>query len=248
MSAACLRSEPVGGETARVCFEGTLSLSVCNIPVNSLVDLTAKGTHTVYLCSWLNGQQGKSCDVLFSPDGKGVGTFRFDLDCRIDDFDALKVQATMRMRDQETSNLRTVPLCSSYACMNTMLCGEEDAFRMRHPFVSGEFGDIAIRISNAKDFRNHPASVSMDSKPLFALKASNIGRIVELNKMFAEVSGGIQQNIRDSKAKIPRGVGTMVDGLSRYTPPPPAVLFLSLMLGTPAYILLFAQPGVRRSV
>lgn len=235
-------------EPVRVCVEGTLSLSVCNIPIESLVDLSEKGTHTVYLCSWISGRKGKSCDVHFPPEGKGVGSFRFDLDCGPDEFDALKIQATMRMRDQDTGNLRTVPLCSSYACMNTMLRGDEDSFRMRHPFAAGEFGDITVRISNATDFRNHPSSASMVSKPLLELKPSNVHRIVELNKTFSEVSGGIQQNIRDSKAKIPRGVGTMTDGLSRYAPSP-ALTFVSLMLGTPAYaLLLVVQPGVCRSI
>ena len=79
--------EPASG--VEVSFEGRLSLSVCKIPMGSLVDLSARGTHTVYLCCWIGGREGKSCDVTFPADGKGVGSFKFTLRCRLDDPDAL---------------------------------------------------------------------------------------------------------------------------------------------------------------
>ena len=239
--------EPASG--VEVCFEGRLSLSVCKIPMGSLVDLSARGTHTVYLCCWIGGREGKSCDVTFPADGKGVGSFKFTLRCRLDDPDALMVQATMRMRDQDTNNLRTIPLCSSFARVGVMLQGGDDSFRLRHPFMAGEFADVVMRISNAKDFRNHPASASMTAKPLFALRASSVDRITELNQVLTNVSRGLQSDVQQNKATVPRDVDTMLDGLSRYPPSASSVaLFVSLMLGTPAYALVVVQPGVRGPV
>ena len=233
-----------GGPRFRVSFAGTLVLDTCKIPTSSLVDLSETGDHPVYLCSWTNGDNGKSTHVSF-PRG-GSGTFSFDLDCCQGDFDTLKMQATMRMRDQETGNLRSVPLCMSFADMNKMLRGEEDSFRMQHPFVAGVFGDVTIRIANATDFRNHPASATVTAKPLLSLCVSNVHRVADLNQKLAGVSTGLQDSIKQNNANVPRGVESMLDGLSRYHPP--VLFFVSLMLGTPAYALFVGQPGVRRAI
>lgn len=228
----------------RVSFAGSLTLDTCKIPTGSLVDLTGAGNHPVYLCCWTNGGNGKSTHVTFPSVGSASGTFSFDLDCHQDDYDTLKVQATMRMRDQDTGNLRTIPLCMSFADMNKMLRGEDDTFRMQNPFAAGMYGDMTMRISNSTDFRNNPGSPA--SKPLLTLRPSNVTRVGELNKALGDVSAGLQANVKRNNAQIPRGVESMLDGLSRYHPP--VLFFVSLLLGTPAYSLFVLQPGVRRAV
>ncbi len=224
---------PGGDRTVQ--FEGTVQLFVSEMPEASFVDLTDSGTHPVFACCWIDGRRGKSAHVVFPPGG-GVGVFRVDLDFRDDDTDKLKVQLSMRMQDPQSANRRTVPLTTSCACVATMLTGMTDEFRMPDQWMEGNFVNVSMRILNHRDFRDRP----------LRLQPSKLGRLPEFNNHVKRVSDAFEANNVLNKTQFLHGADSMRDGSSRCLPPT-ALVFLALVLGTPAYALLCWQPRVLRA-
>jgi len=198
------------------------------MPEGSFVDFSDNGTHPVFACCWIDGKRGASAYVSFPSDG-GPGVFRLSLGLRDGDPAKLKVQMSMRMRDDETGNRRTIPLCCSCASLEPMLRGEADKFQMPDQFHEDRFARVEMRIANAHEFTANPLQ----------LRASALERIPEHNKCVTGISEFIAANNAKNETKFAKGTEGMSDGSSRYF-----LILLSLMLGTPAYTLLplLAQP------
>lgn len=208
-------------------FEGSLELFTSTMPESSFVDFSDAGTHPVYVCCWIDGQRGETAHVSFPP-GKGMGVFKLCLPFRDGDFDKLKVQASMRMRDDETGNRRTVPLCSSCAYIQPMLRGETDEFQMPDEFIDGSYARIRMSISNVGEFQKQPLQ----------LVASNLDRLQQLNAGVKRISAHIADNTAKNGMVFTKDGEQMKDGVTRY---PVILVAFSLLLGTPAYVFLLPQ-------
>ena len=211
-----------------VCFEGKVQLFVSDMPEASFVDLSRAGTHPVFACCWIDRHRGKSSFVEF-PTGSGVGVFRVELELRDGDPDKLKVQLSMRMRDSQTGNRRTVPLTTSCANINPMLAGRVDEMRMPDQFISSNFANVSMRIVNSQDFVSRP----------LVLSASKLDQIADLNKHVRRVSEEMEANNVKNNTKFLKGTDSMRSGDSRCLPW--GLVFLALALGTPAYAFLVLQ-------
>jgi hypothetical protein len=226
-------------------IEGEVKVFVNKMPIDSLVDFSETGTHQVYLCCWTDGKNGKSCHVTFasangvsggSSPNSGIGKFKMDMDFWDNDPDKLKVQVSMRMRDEETNNRRTVPLCCSYARVDSMLQGSVDEFKMPNSFTNSMYATVSMRVSNASDFRNHSDSENNPDKILIKMRPSSLVHLPQFNDKLCKVSNGMQAFLVKNNTKLPPGGMQMVNGLSRSVPC--QLLFLSLFLGTPAYVFV----------
>jgi hypothetical protein len=219
------------GEERVVRFEGSVQLFISTMPESSFVDFSDAGTHPIFACCWIDGGRGETAHVTFSP-GEPMGRFKIALKFRDNDFDKVKLQISMRMRDGETGNRRTVPLCSSCAFMQPMLRGEKDLFQMPDQFIDGSYARVSMSITNVGDFQ---------AKPL-RLRASNLDRLPEFNKHVAEVTAYMQGVMGKNNMSFPQG-SQMKNGETRY---PPLLVAFSLLLGTPAYVFLLPSPGQPR--
>jgi len=206
---------------------GSVELFTSTMPESSFVDFSDAGTHPVFIGCWIDGVRGETAHVFFQP-GVGVGTFKLALPFRDGDFDKVKVQVSMRMRDDGSGNRRTVPLCSSCAYMQPMLQGNTDTFQMPDEFINGNYARVSMSISNVGDFQAQPLRLS----------ASNLDRLKEFNAGIKKMSASIADNTDKNSMAFINGGEQMKDGGTRYTPPCLLLVALSLMLGTPAYVFL----------
>lgn len=200
----------------------------------------------VFMYAWVDKNNGASAHVSTPSDEDG-GRFALKMHIKDGDSPALKLHVSVRTQDQETKNFRTFPLAVSCSDLETLLTGQEDSFCMEDQFMEGNFVSVSLRMVNADLYRNHPASSTDPSKPLIKFGATALDKISECNKIMARISNEIQQNIDTNKMVVAPGFSNFKSGLTR-CPCPPPVLFLSLMLGTPAYVLLLPelQSGVWR--
>lgn len=195
-------------------FEGVVQLFTSNMPESSFVDFSDGGGHMVFACCWIDGKRGVSARVVFPSNGPGV--FRLSLPFRDDDPDKLKLQVSMRMQDEGSHNRRTVPLCTSCACMRAMLGGNLDEFRVLDPNITGDYAVVSMRIVNYAEFVGQP----------LRLRVSSLERIPELNASFRSVGAAIEENNKKNNTVFPRDAVTMKDGLSRWFGPPASLLLL----------------------
>ena len=233
-------SQPSGptGVLRTVRFEGTVQLFTGGMPESSFVDFSETGGHPVFACCWVDRDRATSTRVVF-PVGGGPGVFHVDLDYRDEDTDKVKVIISMRMRDDDSGNRRTVPLCSSCAQMTPMLSGESDDFKMLDQVYDSSYARVGMRILNLNDFEKQP----------LRLRASSLDLIPVFNRKIHELTSVIAENNMKNSTKFVQGGASMQSGESRYALPHPAVLFMLLFLGTPAhaFLPLSVQPAVQRA-
>jgi hypothetical protein len=233
---------PTGPDTTgthEVMFQGKVQLYTCGISETTFMDFSDTALRQVYATCWIDGERGKSAHVEFPVKGM-PGQFQLSLPFRDGDPEWVKVQLSMRMRDEETNNRRTAELCMSHADMTPMLRGEVDAFRMPNQFNEGTYADVALLIPNAAEFRNHPTSAQDMSKPLLTLSPSKLAGMVDHNKDMRKLSAAVTDVLHKNDGKAPPGGEPFLDGMSRL---PRALLALSLLLGTPAYVFFCPAAG-----
>jgi hypothetical protein len=192
-------------------FNGVVRVYTCDIPDDSIVDLSENGVYSVYVTCWIDSQRGKSAYVSF-PNRSHPGTFSLELDVKDGDPEKLKLQLCMRMRDEETGNRRTAELSTSYACLQTMLKGDIDEFIMPDEFSPGNKAQIAISISNAAEFRNYPGMSEDMQKPLLQLVESKIDSIQKFNAHCNMVSAVIGTNNGANRTRMPPGGDAFENG------------------------------------
>jgi hypothetical protein len=177
------------------------------------VDFSDSGSHPVFACCWIDGSRGATAHVAFPVTGPGV--FKLSLPFRDDDPDKVKIQVSMRMQDDSSHNRRTVPLCTSCACMRTMLAGDLDEFRVLDTNITGNYAVVSMRITNHVEFMGRP----------LRLRASALEQIPAFNESVRAVGAAIDANNAKNKTVFVKGTSQMKDGMSR--------LALSLPLSTP---------------
>ena len=227
------------GDVHEVKFQGKVQLYTCGISETTFVDFSDTSLRQVYATCWIDGRRGKSAHVAFPVKGM-PGQFELTLPLREGDPEWVKIQLTMRMRDEETNNRRTAELCMSHALLAPMLRGEVDAFRMPNQFNEGTYADVALLVPNAADFRNHPSSSQDMSKPLLTFKPSKLADMVSHNKDMHTLSASVTDVLHKNDCKAPPGGEPFLDGMSRL---PRMLLALSLCLGTPAYVFICPAAG-----
>ncbi len=233
--------------------EGTARVFTTFLPVDAIdqMDEPCKAPpRQVFMYAWIDKENGVSSHVSepFSEDG---GRFAFKMEIKDGDSPALKLHASLRTQDQESKNFRTFPLAVSCSDLEALLQGGEDSFCMEDQFMEGNFVSVTLRVKNADQYRNHLSCLTDQSKPFIGFGSTALDRIAECNEIMARISSQIQKNIVANKMVDAPGFANFKMGLTRCEPPPPThlappLLFVSLFLGTPAYILLL-QSGIRRA-
>lgn len=217
----------VTGSERLVHFEGSVQLFTSTMPESSFVDFSDAGNHLVFVGCWIDGTRGDTTHVTFQAGG-GVGTFKMSLPFREDDYDKLKIQVSMRMRDDGSKNRRTVPLCSSCAYMQTMLSGGADEFQMPDEFIEGNYARVSMSITNVGDFQKQP----------LRLRASSLDRLPVMNASIDRIGASIADDSVKNNLSYKNGGVQMKDGGTRCLKHSYVTVFISLMLGVPAYVFL----------
>lgn len=220
-----------------LCFQGCVIPYTNGIEDRRIEKYEDDGQHHVYVVAWANGGLATCAHVQFNQTDSGDmgGDFEFSLPFCDGDPNALKIQVCMRMRDEESNNRRTAELYMGYANLNKMLEGQEDCFGLRNQFVETKTARISISIKNAKSFRNHLSLRNNPAKPLLQLKRSAVFDVPRVNKDMEAVSKYVNGVLGRNQAKMPPGGEGFRDGITRY---PQLLVFVSLFLATPAYVLL----------
>ncbi len=203
------------GYTAR--FQGVVRVYTCEIPDDSIIDVSSTGINPIYVTCWIDGQRGKSAHVSFQSRSH-PGTFTLDLNLKDGDPDKLKIQLCMRMLDTETGNRRSAELGTSYACIQPMMLGQIDEFVVPNTFSPGNKVQVAMSLGNASDFRNHPDSATDMHKPLLRFTESKIDYIDQFNAHVNMVSATIGTNNGTNRTKMPPGGDAFQDGTTRCSP------------------------------
>lgn len=199
-------------------FEGVVQLFTSNMPENSFVDFSDGGGRPVFACCWIDKSRGESARVVFPACGPGV--FRLALPFRDDDPAKVKLQVSMRMQDEGSHNRRTVPLCTSCACMNTMLRGGLDEFRVLDENVTGNYAVVSMRILNHAEFMGRP----------LRLRPSALEQIPALNAMIRAVGQSIKENNQKNNTVFRDGAEQMKEGFSWYAAPASPFSFYPSMI------------------
>jgi hypothetical protein len=222
-------------------LSGSAQLFTANIPEECLTDMSEKGEQRVFLYFWLDRDRGCGASVDYAK----AGSFRKTIGILPEELDLLKIQAKICMRDNQTSNYRTVTFATSSTPLEPLVKGEEVQCTMRDQFNDGNFARIKIKATNAHEFANYSgaalAASGAENRPLIRFKRSALWDIAEYNQALAGLSMQIQSNMQANSIKAPPGGSMFADGISR------SALFLAFMLGTPAYTLTpWLQLGIRR--
>lgn len=232
-------------------IEGTARVFASMLPVDKIDSMFggSSAPKQVFMYAWFDKDNGASAHVAAPFDGDG-GRFKLQMFIHDGINPSLKLHASVRTRDQESNNIRTFTLAVSSSKLEHLLSGCEDSFSMQDQFMPGNFVQVSLRIVNAEDFRNHPSSASNTSKPLIRMGVSALDKIEASNQIMQRISNELQKSIKQNQMVMAPGVADFQQGLTRWNAPPLPlpVLFLSLMLGTPAYVFSLndaSQPGVR---
>jgi hypothetical protein len=234
-------------------LQGTVRLFTNNLPMDSFINLSNPGDHQTYTYCWIDGTRGSGAHVAFAAQG-APGVFNLNINLRQEDPDLLKMQACMRMRDENTNNLRTVTLAVSAVDLGKLLSGEEDHIVMCDQFIEGNYCELTIRLTNASDYANFKGPQAekglgllpvASTKPFIQLKPSSLRSLKDINEQVTTVSSRFIDAMGRFNVSMAKGGAPFYRGVTRSVPTP--VLFLSLMLGTPAYVFCpMTQPGVWR--
>ena len=247
-------SEPSSSSTHKyqINIEGKLRVFTSMLPMDKIDSMFggSSSPKQVFMYAWFDKDNGASAHVAAPFEGEG-GQFRLKMPVYDGINPSLKLHASVRTKDQESKNVRTFTLAVSSTDLETLLSGREDCFAMEDQFMAGNFVQVSMRISNAQDFRNHPSCANNMSKPLIRMGVSALAKVAESNRIMERVSNELQASIQQNKMVVAPGVVDFQQGLTRLPPfplPSKPVLFLSLMLGAPAYVFLLpaTQSGVRR--
>ena len=246
--------EPSSSSTHKhsINIEGKLRVFTSMLPMDKIDSMFggSSSPKQVFLYAWFDKDNGASAHVAAPFEGEG-GQFRLTMPVYDGINPSLKLHASVRTRDQESNNIRTFTLAVSSTDLETLLSGREDSFAMEDQFMPGNFVQVSMRIANAQDFRNHPSCADNMSKPLIRMGVSALGKIEESNRIMQRVSEQLQESIKQNNMVLAPGVVDFQQGLTRlpsFSLPSKPMLFMSLMLGTPAYVFLLSatQSGVRR--
>lgn len=233
-------------------LQGTLRLFTNNIPMDTFVDLSNPGDHQTYTYCWIDESRGAGGHVAFTK-GSAQGAFNLSINLRQSDPDLLKMQACMRMRDESTNNIRTTTLAVSVVDLGKLLSGEEDQIVMCDQFIEGNFCFLTVRLTNASDYSNYKGSHAgkglglTPAKPFIQLRPSSLRNLKDINEQVTGVSSRFADAMGRFNVTMAKGGAPFYRGVTRSALPTP-VIFISLVLGTPAYALFFPplQPGVWR--
>jgi hypothetical protein len=232
---------------------GRVKTFVARLPVNALQDLSGQDLR-VYLYCWIDSTRGQGghvhynpCDIASGPNQKPTHDGEFSISINVrerGDPDLIKIMGCLRMKDQETKNTRNATLAVSAAQLDRMLTGEEQALTMFDQFTPGNYTEVRIRVANAADFANHASAPVGSQLPRISFKRSSLWDIETVFRpAVMSASNGIMSVLVSNRMEPTEGGAPFLSGLTRF------FFFLSLFLGTPAYVMLHAagNGGARSS-
>ena len=253
MSAAVVANSKNSVKEYPLQLVGRAKTFVARLPVNALEDLSGQDLR-VYIYCWIDSTRGQGGHVHYNPcdiasdsrvKPKHDGEFSVSVNVRESgDPDLIKIMACMRMKDQETKNTRNATLAVSAAQLDRMLTGEEQALTMFDQFTPGNYTEVRIWVANAADFANHASTPVGSQLPRISFRRSSLWDIETVFRpAVTSASNSIMSVLVSNRMEPTEGGAPFLSGLTRF------VYFLSLFLGTPAYVLLHAagNGGVRRS-
>ena len=128
----------------------------------------------------------------------------------------------------------------SISCLKTLQAiGEDQSVTMYDQFCPSNYTEVVLRVSNANTFANHTSSVINSSqfgdRPLITFSKSHLWSMDVLDQEINNVTNSIQEKITKYAMKAPPGGDSFVCGQTRLEK---ALLFVSLCLGTPAYVFV----------
>lgn len=218
-TAKSVRSYPVR-------FEGSVRLYTCNMDEGTFVDFADPNDHQVFMYCWMDRDRDASSAVNFAAPG-APGEFKLGINLRNQDPDLLKLMCCMHMLDEESNIYRTITFAASAAQLDRLMRGEEQKITMRDQMKRDNYAEVTIKAVNAVDFAQ---SISFTRSALWDVPV--------LNAEAEKVSQAINANTDNNHMKLPPGGAGFLRGLSRYP-----ILFLGLMLGTPAYVFAPVFPA-----
>lgn len=227
-------------------LEGRARVYASFLPVDKIDSMGGETRdRQFFMYGWVNSDSGFS-SLVTGPYDEDGGSFAMDVSLKDHESPWLKMHASVRTKDQQTSNVRTFTLSVGTSDLKKLVSGEEDSFCMTDHFMEGNYVRVKLRAVNAQDFRNHPVSSGDLAKPLIQFGPSALEKIELSNRIMTRISNDIQRNMGMNKIAVAPGADNFMKGMTRSVRPalPRAQLFLSLFLGTPAYTLmpLYLQP------
>jgi hypothetical protein len=236
MSSLGLGAADPPGREFQIQLEGRVKTFASKLPVNALVDVSGEAVR-VYLYCWIDDTRGQGAHVHYNPSHIALeptnpalrhdGWYSLTLSVRDGDPDLLKVMACMRMKDQETKNTRNATLAVGGALLARLLAGEEQCFTMQDQFMPGNYTEVVMRVANSEPSGGGLSQLSLSRSSLW-----DIDTVFE--PVVTENSNRIMNIFVSNHMQPTKGGAGFLGGLTR------SVCFLTLFLGTPAYVLLLA--------
>ena len=237
------------------------------LPVEAFTDLSSSSSTRVYMYCWIDSERGQGAHVNYVPlDIAGAygranalqavgatnsrgdplaheGEFTMTLFVQDNDPDLLKIMGCIRMKDDQSNNTRTATLAASAVQLDRLLMGEEQYHTMASPFDPGNYTEFVIRAANASDYANSENNPEVSAKVHIKLSRSKLWNMPQYREGMQKVQENMGAKMEACMVKPAEGGASFLDGETRYDPPSKVhslVMFLTLFLGTPGYVLIAA--------
>jgi len=200
--------------------EGTVTFCTDGIPDGLL---GCEEGERRFLYGWKDGTWGVSAEVsggaaTGSPGcGAVAGRFKMAVEVRQGDSELLKLQASSRLQERVSGNVRTIAVGTGGVPLDSLLEGKEVSAVLASPFNEGDCAQIVIRATNAHEFANGKIGAQAGGKPLIKLRPTALRHLPGFNEALKKISASVQDNLKCNNIGMPPGGEMFRAGISRWS-------------------------------
>lgn len=170
---------------------------------------------TGFMYCWNDGSWGVGTEL----GANGVpGGFLMTVEVGQGDSELLKLQASSRMQERVSGNVRTFAVGTGGVPLDSLLGGKECTFALVSPYNEGNFAQGTMRAINAHEFANGLAGSQAADKPRIQLKQTALRHLPAYNEALNTISSAVQENMACNKIGMPPGGEMFRTGISRWAP------------------------------
>lgn len=194
--------------------EGSLTFCTDGLP-DAL--FSAGGTDQRFLYCWKDGGWGVSTEIGRGQSGmEGGDRVRVAIEVRQGDSELLKLQASTRLQERVSGNVRTSAVGTGGVPLDSLLEGKEVAFVLAGPFSKGNCVQGTMRATNADDFANGKTGAKAAGKPLIQLRPTALRSLPAYNAAIDAIAKSVQDNLQSNHIGMPPGGEMFRAGISSW--------------------------------
>ena len=181
-----------------------------------------------FMYCWKDGAWGTGTEIGGSAPNAGTeigdsalrkaaaDLFALAVEVRQGDSELLKLQASSRMQERVSGNVRTIAVGTGGVPLDSLLEGKEVSAVLADPFNEGDCVQIVMRATNAHEFANGKVGAQASGKPLIKLRPTALRHLPAYNEALKAISTSVQDNLKCNNISMPPGGEMFRTGMSRF--------------------------------